>query len=111
MSIEFDEVFVEVVGQSSVGNVPELDGAVLCAAGDDVVVERVPFDVRHRATVTINLKSKKERKTNNFDAKLSEILIASILRNLKKVSTLTKISARNLLIFLLCLIMSFMKRF
>lgn len=57
MSIEFNEVFVEIVGQSTVRDVPELDGAVLGAAGDDVVVERVPFDVGYGSTVPIYLSS------------------------------------------------------
>lgn len=57
MSIEFNEVFVEIVGQSTVRDVPELDGAVLGAAGDDVVVERVPFDVGYGSTVPIHLTS------------------------------------------------------
>jgi len=57
VSIEFNEVFVEIVGQSTVRDVPELDGAVLGAAGDDVVVERVPFDVGYGSTVPIHLTS------------------------------------------------------
>ena len=59
MSIEFDEVFVEIVGQSAVRDVPELDGAVLGAAGYDVVVERVPFDVGDGSTVSVYLGSLK----------------------------------------------------
>ncbi len=41
-----------VAGDASVGDVPEFDGAVLGAGGDDVVVERVPLDVEHGPRVT-----------------------------------------------------------
>jgi hypothetical protein len=57
VSIEFNEVFIEVVGQAAVRDVPELDGAVFGAAGDDVVVERVPFDVGNGSTVPVDLKN------------------------------------------------------
>jgi hypothetical protein len=54
--IEFNQVFIEICGQSSIWNVPQFDCAILGATGNDVVVKRVPFDVRHRAAVTIYLK-------------------------------------------------------
>jgi hypothetical protein len=56
VSIEFNEVFVEVVGQAAVRDVPKLDGAVFGAAGDDVVVKRVPFNVGNGSTVPVDLK-------------------------------------------------------
>ncbi len=57
MALQLDQEVGEVGGrepQTAIGNVPQLYGAVLGGAGDDVVVERVPFDVQHGSTVTAN---------------------------------------------------------
>ncbi len=56
VAVEVDEPLVEdgragTAADAAVGNVPELDGAVVRAGGDDVVVERVPLDVEDRARV------------------------------------------------------------
>ncbi len=61
MTLQIDEVLAEITDQSAVGDVPELDGAVLGATGDDVVVERVPLDVQHLPAVSAHL-----AKTKNF---------------------------------------------
>ena len=55
MALEINEMFVEIICESAVGDVPHLDGAVLGRAGDNVVVERVPFDVQHLSAVTADL--------------------------------------------------------
>ncbi len=55
MSLQIDNVVVEVAGESLVGDVPQLDGAVLATGCDNVVVERVPLDVQHWTAVTADL--------------------------------------------------------
>ena len=45
----------EITGQPPIGDVPQLHGAVLGRAGDDVVVERVPLDVEDLAAVATDL--------------------------------------------------------
>ena len=55
VSLQLDEKVIEVAGEPSVRDVPQLDGAVLRGRGDDVVVERVPLDVQHGAAVAGNL--------------------------------------------------------
>ena len=55
MALQLDNVLREIAGQPPVRDVPQLDGAVLGRAGDDVVVERVPFDVKDLTAVTRDL--------------------------------------------------------
>jgi len=39
------EILIEVGEETPIRDVPDLDGAVLRSAGNDIVVERIPFDV------------------------------------------------------------------
>ena len=59
MSLQLNEVLCEVAGQAAVRNVPQLDRAVLGRRRNDVVVERVPFDVQNGTAVTGDLKIKR----------------------------------------------------
>ena len=54
--LEIDQVFIEIVDDATVRDVPELDGAIFAGAGDNVVVERVPFYVQHRPAVAADLR-------------------------------------------------------
>ena len=61
MSLKLDEMLGEVLVQESpIGDVPKLHGAVLGRARDDVVVERVPLDVKHLPAVAGDLESRGE---------------------------------------------------
>jgi hypothetical protein len=76
VSLQFHEVFREVILEAGIRDVPQLDGAVLGGGGDDVVVERVPFYVVHLAAVAGDLED--DRKVGcDFRAVLSNILSLS----------------------------------
>lgn len=45
VSLQLDQVVCKVFFEPTVGYVPEFDCAVLGSAGNDVVVEGIPFDV------------------------------------------------------------------
>ena len=55
VTLEFDEIFIEIICQSGVRDVPQLHCAVLGGGGNDVVVERIPFDVENGTAVPGNL--------------------------------------------------------
>ena len=65
MTLKLYEILVEIVCESRVRDVPQLDRAVLRGRRDDVVVERVPFNVQDGAAVPGNLKKKKRIKSTN----------------------------------------------
>ena len=58
VALKLDEVVREVFVQPSVGDVPQLHGAILRRGGDYVVVERVPLYVQNLSAVSGYLKNR-----------------------------------------------------
>ena len=59
MTLEIQQVLFQILVdrlQATVRDVPQLDGAIVWSGSDDVVVERVPFNVRHRTRMTWHCK-------------------------------------------------------
>lgn len=56
MSVQIDAPLVEILVEAVVADLPDLDGGVLGARGDLVVVERVPLEVEHRTAVACHFR-------------------------------------------------------
>lgn len=57
MGHQVDDRVLEVAMESSVWNLPHLDGAVLGGAGDDVIVMRTPLNVEDSGLVSSHNRS------------------------------------------------------
>jgi hypothetical protein len=54
MASKVDKRLRDVGGDTVLGDAPHLDGGVLTGGGDDLVMERVEFEVKDRSRVSAN---------------------------------------------------------
>lgn len=72
VSMQIHEPFCEIIAKTSVWYVPQLDGAIIGARGYDIVVERVPFYVENRSSVTCYFPTVKIKPSSLFDGEDEE---------------------------------------